>query len=223
MQIARGATALVLTGPRNDFLSPDGATWELVGRNVQENGTVEHIEQLLVPADSSGTPGSTARTSTSRTTTSGSSAAPWSRRCTRSGVRPSRPARDTGPHRVRRLAPAVHAFPRGRPDGRVQPAQGLRGRSGMIWCSNWASAASTRSCWPACPRTCAESHLQELLEQGFEVAVVFDATAAAQPPELGDGYAASFTNFRYSATSPVPSWPRSRTVQAQRRAVGCWP
>ncbi len=46
---------------------------------------------------------------------------------------------------------------------------------------------------------CIESHLRELLEQGFEVAVVADATAAAQHPELGDGYAAALTNFRYIA------------------------
>ena len=46
---------------------------------------------------------------------------------------------------------------------------------------------------------CVESHLRELLEQGFEVAVVSDATAAAQHPDLGDGYAAALTNFRYIA------------------------
>jgi len=46
---------------------------------------------------------------------------------------------------------------------------------------------------------CIESHLRELLEQGFEVAVVADATAAAQHPEMGDGYAAAMTNFKYIA------------------------
>ena len=46
---------------------------------------------------------------------------------------------------------------------------------------------------------CVESHLWELLEQGFDVAVVADATAAAQHPALGDGYAAAMTNFRYLA------------------------
>ena len=35
---------------------------------------------------------------------------------------------------------------------------------------------------------CVESHMRELLEQGFEVAVVKDATAGAKVPE-GDGYA----------------------------------
>ncbi|HCS50204.1 MAG TPA: isochorismatase, partial [Planctomycetaceae bacterium] len=46
---------------------------------------------------------------------------------------------------------------------------------------------------------CVESHLRELLEQGFEVAVVGDATAAAQVPGY-DGYEAAMTNFRFLAS-----------------------
>jgi nicotinamidase-related amidase len=49
---------------------------------------------------------------------------------------------------------------------------------------------------------CVESHLRELLEQGFEVAVVKDATAGAQVPE-GDGYQAALVNFRYMASAVV--------------------
>ncbi len=47
---------------------------------------------------------------------------------------------------------------------------------------------------------CVESHLRELLEQGFEVAVVKDATAAAKVPE-GDGYLAAIINFRFIANA----------------------
>lgn len=47
---------------------------------------------------------------------------------------------------------------------------------------------------------CVESHLRHLLEQGFEVAVVRDATAAAKVPE-GDGYLAALINFRYIANA----------------------
>ena len=46
---------------------------------------------------------------------------------------------------------------------------------------------------------CIESHLRELLGQCPEVAVVADATAAPQHLQLGDGYAAALTNFRYIA------------------------
>ena len=49
---------------------------------------------------------------------------------------------------------------------------------------------------------CVESHLRELLEQGFEVAVVKDATAGAQVPE-GDGYQAALVNFRFLANAVV--------------------
>jgi len=47
---------------------------------------------------------------------------------------------------------------------------------------------------------CTESHMRELIEQGFEVVVVSDATAAAQVAE-GDGYQAALVNFRFIANS----------------------
>ncbi len=42
--------------------------------------------------------------------------------------------------------------------------------------------------------------MRELLEQGFEVAVVKDATAAAKVDE-GDGYQAAMINFRFMANT----------------------
>jgi nicotinamidase-related amidase len=38
---------------------------------------------------------------------------------------------------------------------------------------------------------CVESHLRELLEEGFDVAMVKDATATPRHPEIGDGYKAA--------------------------------
>ncbi len=46
---------------------------------------------------------------------------------------------------------------------------------------------------------CTESHMRELIEQGFEVVMVKDATAAAITPELGDGYKTAVTNFGFIA------------------------
>ena len=46
---------------------------------------------------------------------------------------------------------------------------------------------------------CIESHLRELLEQGFEVAVATDATAAPRHPEWGYGYTAALINFKFLA------------------------
>src|SRR5262249_46495022 len=48
---------------------------------------------------------------------------------------------------------------------------------------------------------CGESHLRDLLEQGFEVAVVKDATAAPRHPELGDGYKAAVINYGFLANA----------------------
>jgi nicotinamidase-related amidase len=59
---------------------------------------------------------------------------------------------------------------------------------------------------------CIESHLRELLERGFEVAVVRDATAAAIIPE-GDGYFAAIINFRFIADAV---WTTAETVQRMR-------
>jgi nicotinamidase-related amidase len=61
---------------------------------------------------------------------------------------------------------------------------------------------------------CVESHMRELLEQGFEVAVVKDATAAAKLPE-GDGYQAAMINFRYMANTV---WTTAEAVNAIRES-----
>ena len=49
-------TALVITDPQNDFLSPEGVTWGLVGTSVTENKTVENLQRLLEAAKATGTP-----------------------------------------------------------------------------------------------------------------------------------------------------------------------
>ena len=56
---------------------------------------------------------------------------------------------------------------------------------------------------------CVQAHLHELLEMGYEVAVVRDATAAAMLPE-GDGYMAAIINFRYIANA---LWTTDEAVQ----------
>jgi hypothetical protein len=48
---------------------------------------------------------------------------------------------------------------------------------------------------------CVESHLRELLEQGFEIAVVKDAMAAPRHPEIGDGYKAALINYGFLANA----------------------
>lgn len=56
---------------------------------------------------------------------------------------------------------------------------------------------------------CVESHLRQFIELGFEVAVVRDAVAATKLPE-GDGYLAALINFRYMANG---LWTTEETVR----------
>ena len=61
---------------------------------------------------------------------------------------------------------------------------------------------------------CVESHLRELLEQGFEVAVAKDATAAPKHPEWGYGYTAALINFAFLAHAVMTT---DETVKAMQR------
>ncbi len=62
---------------------------------------------------------------------------------------------------------------------------------------------------------CTESHMRELLERGFEVAVVSDGTAAAIVAE-GDGYAAALVNFRFMAHNVMTT---EETIRAMAEAA----
>lgn len=62
---------------------------------------------------------------------------------------------------------------------------------------------------------CIESHLRELIEQGFEVVVVKDATAGPRIPE-GDGYLAALTNYRIIAND---LWDTEKTIETVKAAA----
>jgi nicotinamidase-related amidase len=201
MQITPGDTAVVLTDPQNDFLSPEGATWQLVGASVEENGTVRHIEQLLVAAKNNDVP----------VFVSPHYYFPHDHRWEFGGT-------------LEQKMHEIGMFDRPGP----LDLQGFTG-SGADWLEQYKpylDDGKTVVCSPhkvygpeqndlvlqlrkrginkvvlagMSANLCVESHLRELLEQGFEVAVVADATAAAQHPEMGDGFAAALTNFRYIA------------------------
>ena len=61
---------------------------------------------------------------------------------------------------------------------------------------------------------CVQAHLHGLLERGYEIAVVRDATAGANLPE-GDGYLAGLINFRYMANG---LWTTEEAVERIRSA-----
>ena len=47
-------TALVVTDPQIDFLSPDGVTWGIVGESVTEHNVVANIGRLFETAKAAG-------------------------------------------------------------------------------------------------------------------------------------------------------------------------
>jgi nicotinamidase-related amidase len=199
MDIDRNDTALVITDPQNDFLSPDGVTWGLVGGSVTENDTVAHIEQLMraakgagmgvfvsphyyYPTDGDWKFGGTlenlmheidmfARKDALSTEGFEGSGADW--------LEQYKPLLQDGktviasPHKV--YGPASN-------DLSLQLRK--RGVDKVILAGMSANL-------------CVEAHLRQLLEDGYEVVVVGDATAAADHPELGDGYKAAMVNFGY--------------------------
>lgn len=196
-----GTTALVLTDPQNDFLSENGVAWELVGRSVQENGTVDNIERLLHSAKTGGTP----------VFVSPHYYYPSDHRWQFGGT-------------IEQKMHEIGMFDR-------RDALSLEGftGSGADWLERYKPYLSDGDTVVTSPHKvygpqsndlvlqlrkhgigsvilagmsanlCVEAHLRHLLEQGFEVTVVADATAAAQHPDLGDGYTAALTNFRYLA------------------------
>ncbi len=203
MSITQGRTALVLTDPQNDFLSPEGVTWGVVGQSVTENNTVEHIGQLLKAAKENDIPvfvsphyyyptddgwlfggavetmmhgiNMFSRQGALNMNGFSGSGADW--------LEVYKPYIEDGktvvssPHKV--YGPESN-------DLILQLRK--RGMDKVILAGMSANL-------------CVESHLRELLEAGFEVTVVTDATAAAIIPDDGlDGYKAALTNFRFLAS-----------------------
>jgi nicotinamidase-related amidase len=214
MQIVKGRTALVVTDPQNDFLSPKGVTWGVVGKNVEANNTVENIETLFKTAKAQGIPvfisphyyyphdhgwqfegaleklmhniGMFNRENALSVDGFEGSGADWLERY-KPYINDGRTT-VTSPHKV--YGPETN-------DLVLQLRK--QGIDKVVLAGMSANL-------------CTESHLRELLEQGFEVAVVSDATAAAQVEE-GDGYAAALVNFRFMANAV---WTTEQAVKAMR-------
>jgi nicotinamidase-related amidase len=212
MRIEKGRTALVITDPQNDFLSPKGVAWGVVGKNVEANNTVENIETLFKSAKASDIP----------VFISPHYYYPHDHGWKFEGT-------------LEKLMHNIGMFDRKDP----LSVEGFRG-SGADWLERYKSYINDGKTTVTSPHKvygpetndlvlqlrkqgidkvilagmsanlCTESHMRELLEQGFEVAVVSDATAAAQVEE-GDGYAAALVNFRFIANTV---WTTKQAKQA---------
>ena len=221
MEINPQDTALLITDPQNDFLSPEGATWDLVGESVTENGTVENIEALLKAAKANGI----------QVFISPHYYYPTDHGWKFEGT-------------LEKVMHDINMFDRKGPLN----LDGFDG-SGADWLEVYKPYINDGQTVVASPHKvygpenndlvlqlrkrgigrvllsgmsanlCVEAHMRELLEQGFEVMVVRDATAAAVTPDLGDGYAAALTNFKFMANAVVTT---EEAVEAIRQSGGAY-
>ena len=204
-EVNRENTAVLITDPQNDFLSPEGATWSMVGESVTENKTVEHIEGLFKAAKENGI----------LVFISPHYYYPTDHGWKFEGT-------------LEKVMHDINMFDRKGPLN----VDGFSG-SGADWLERYKPYIEDGETVVASPHKvygpenndlvlqlrkrgigrvilggmsanlCTEAHMRELLEQGFEVIVVKDATAAAKTPDLGDGYAAAVTNFGFMANAVV--------------------
>ena len=194
--------AVVITDPQIDFLSPSGVAWGVVGDSVTENDTVDKLDQVLAAAHDAEVPvfvsphyyyphdhgwrfggaleelmhqiGMFDRRGPLTVDGFAGSGADWQPELRRH-IEDDRTT-VVSPHKV--YGPESN-------DLVLQLRK--RGIDQVILAGMSANL-------------CVEAHLRELAEQGFQVAAVYDATAAAQLPG-GDGYAAACLNFRMIASA----------------------
>ena len=203
MDFSKSDTALVVIDPQNDVLSEKGISWALVGASIKENNTVNNLARLFAAAKAHDFP----------VFISPHYLYPFDQAWQYGGA-------------VEKMMLDDREF--FRPD--PLSLDGFSG-SGADWLELYKPyiedgktvVVSTHKMWG--PQTndlvlqlrkrrinkiilcgmlanlCVESHLRELLEQGFEVAVVKDATAAPRHPLLGDGYKAAVVNYGFLANA----------------------
>lgn len=194
-------TAIVITDPQNDFLSPDGVTWGVVGESVTKNGTVKNLEELFKVAK---------------------------QKNIKVFVSPHYYYKHDHDWKIEGALEAlmhkINMFDR----SHTLKTDGFEG-SGADWLDRYKKYINGDNVIVTSPHKvygpesndlalqlrkhgfdnvilagmssnlCTESHMRDLVESGFRVAVVSDATAGAILPGL-NAYEASLVNFKMIAS-----------------------
>lgn len=203
MKIDKSDSALVVIDPQNDVLSEKGAAWAAVKESVRENNTVENLGRLFKAA---------------RERDYGLFISPHYMYAT------DQTWRFGG--MIEKDMLEKKEFFRVNP----LSLEGFAG-SGADWLERYKPfiedkrtvvASPHKVSSPSCndlafqlrkrgvrnvilagmlANVCVETHMRQLIEEGFEVAVVRDATAGPRHPQHGDGYRAALVNFGFFASA----------------------
>ena len=201
MDIHNSDTAVVFIDPQNDVLSERGANWKSVGACVTENNTVAHMERIFRAAKANGYPVFISPHYFYPTDYGWTASGPLeaeefrTRSFFRSGPLTLEGFLNSGADWLERFKPYIE-------DGQtvvVSPHKVWGPQTNDLVLQLRKRGISKVVLGGMLANMCVESHLRELLEQGFVVAVVTDATAGPRHPEWGDGFAAAMINFRFLA------------------------
>jgi nicotinamidase-related amidase len=201
MKIDESNSAVVFIDPQNDVLSPKGANWAAVGQSVTENKTVENMERIFVAARDKGylvvisphyfypTDNMWKFNGPLETDEFGTHT------FARSGPLDLAGFEGSGADWLDRFRPYIE-------DGKtivVSPHKVFGPQTNDLVLQLRKREISKIILGGMLANMCVESHLRELLEQGFQIAVVKDAVAGPRHPEWGDGYQAALINYRFLA------------------------
>ena len=194
-------TAIVITDPQNDFLSPSGVTWGVGGKSVTENHTVDNIEALFkIAKEKNITVFVSPHYYYEHDHT-------WK----------FEGALEALMHKItmfdRNGALTLEGFENSGADWLDKYKQYIDGENVIVTSPHKLYGPESNDLALQLRKhgfskvilagmsanLCTESHMRELVENGFEVSVVKDATAAAVLPGI-DGYEAALVNFRMIAS-----------------------
>ena len=201
MQINRSDTAVVFIDPQNEVLSETGLAWPLVRESLEENNTIGNMERIFKVAKTHGfeifiSPHYFYPTDKGwKFNGPLESDEATSSFFARKGILNLDGLRGSGADWLERFRPYIE-------DGKtivVAPHKVWGPETNDLVLQLRKRKIEKIILGGMLANMCVESHLRELLEQGFEVAVVKDATAAPKHPEWGYGYTAALINYAFLA------------------------
>jgi nicotinamidase-related amidase len=216
MTLNKNDTAVVFIDPQNDVLSEKGISWPLLHESLKENNTIQNMESIFkaakalgfevfisphyfFPEDKGWKFNGPLEQDEAKTGEFGRKG-----RLTLDGFKGS------GADWLERFKPYIE-------DGKtivVSPHRVWGPETNDLVLQLRKRKISKIILGGMLANMCVESHLRELLEQGFEVAVVKDATAGPKHPEWGYGYTAALINYAFLAHAVLTT---DQTVKAMER------